>query len=179
MMKFKIAIFLVSITSVFLACDDPSIENSNSTQIQEFLNTVSKNAAVINGIKLGDSWRVVREQASYWDGSTRKEFDENWLESDECPDFKQYWIFDRDKVMQAYKGNCYDKDWTNYSEIFTQQMDLENELLTINYIYDDGEKAYTRYWKISVLTETELVLTDEDVNNESFYQYTFRREQIK
>jgi hypothetical protein len=173
------ALMLALIVSIVLltGCSDPAAGDVNElNEVDKFFQQVQADPITIQGVKLGDSWRLVRDQAAYNDGEHRKEWDINLLTHPEVGTYKEYWVFDEDNVMMVFEGEAAGKTWDGYYEIFHQEADIPNKLLSIDYVYDGGEKQYTRHWTITKLTETELILTEENEAEDYFYQYTFRRE---
>ncbi|HYC83576.1 MAG TPA: hypothetical protein VEB86_00080 [Chryseosolibacter sp.] len=169
---------LVAVFVSFVQCDEPDANPSGITEIHDFLNSAKQDPIVIDGTVLGDSWRVTRYEYAYWDGEFRKEGDEDLLNPTECPNYQEFWIFDRDKVMLAFKGDCFDKDWDGYYEKFNQSFDAEKNILKIDYVYDGGEKQYTVEWTVTKISQTELELTEQGDVPEDFVRYTFRREKF-
>lgn len=165
--------------ALFQACEKEDLAHKQHPEaVHQFLNTVKADPVMLEGGKLGDSWRLIREKASYKDGEYTKTYDLNLLTDPETANYKEYWTFDREKVLLTFAGTRYGKSWDGYYLIFDQELDLENKRLTIDYVLDGGAKTYTRYWTVTSLTDTELILTDESQQEEYFYQYTFRREKF-
>lgn len=169
-------IIAIAIASLTGCSEDEANKVEYPEEVKSFLKQVQEDPMVINSIALGDSWRLIREEGSYDDGGILKDFEYDLLKDSETKSYKEYWIFDTDQVMMVFSGERFGKQWDEYYEVFNQVSDLPNMILSIDYVYDDGDKQYTRHWAITSLTPTELVLTDESPDGDYFYQYTFRRE---
>jgi hypothetical protein len=174
----RIWYFIILIPVLFASCEDPEINAQEPDEVLQFFKQVQRNPLMVGGIALGDSWRLTREEASYHDGDYVKEFEYDLLNDPEHNKYKEYWIFDEEKLLRVFEGERFGKNWDGYHEFSHQQTDLSNKKLTVDYVYDGGAKTYTRYWTITKLTETELILTDESFDEEYFYQVTFRREKF-
>lgn len=175
----RVKLFLiVSATLVYLTgCNEDDATKVNyPAEVESFLKQVKEDPMIVNDVTLGDSWRLVREEGSYDDDGIQKEFEYDLLHDSDVGSYKEYWIFDTNQVMMVFSGERFGKSWDEYFEVFNQVSDLPNMMLSIDYVYDDGDKQYTQHWTISSLTSKELVLTAESPDGDYFYQYTFRRE---
>jgi len=169
---------------IFLAaCEDQDVSKKNtSDDITDFISSAKEDQFTVDGTNLGDSWRVVRYKASYWDGDYKKEWDEDYLDlastRPECKDYQEFWIFGLNEVMLAFKGSCFDKNFDGYYEKFNHNFDLPARTITVDYVYDDGEKTYSRRWALSSPSEDILILTEDIKEEDSFHEYTLRREKF-
>lgn len=181
MKTFKTPVYLVLIifSALFTACEDQNaIEVPADNDVDLFFDAVNADPVYLDGIRFGDSWRLVRETASYFDDPWQKEFDYDLLTDPEHMNYREYWVFDKDKVLIKTSGERFEKNWDGYYEIFDYRLDEKNYDVSIDYVYDDGEKQkhYTRLWMIMMISDHELVLREEHPGSDDFYQYTFRRE---
>ena len=177
--KKSIFLLLMASSIMFTGCDNEEAEiiMPNPNRVEAFVDIVNEDPVVIDEVKLGDSWRLVREEGAYNDGSIRKEFDSG-LNHPWFDEFKQHWIFSRNQVLINVEDVLHQTDKGDYYELFDYTLDEENKIIRIHYVYDGGDKKYTLNWKITSLTETELILTDRREEEDYFYQYTFIREKI-
>jgi len=170
---------MVLIISLLAGCSDHDAKEDKTLApkaVHEFFNTVSADPVIIDDVKLGDSWRLIHMKETYRDGDIQKEDDLDLLDP-KVGSYKEYWIFDKNQVLLSFSGDGFDKNWDGYYEKFNQEIDAENKIIRIDYVFDDGEKTYSIDWTIHTLTNTELILVN--VENEEIYECTFRREMFK
>lgn len=172
-------LMIMILASMLLGCEDNNAtEDVFPKEVDHFIESVNTNPVLIDGIKLGDSWRLTRNKYAYNDGEHRKENDIDYLTDLEYSNYKEYWTFDQDRVLITYEGELHGKKLDGYYEIFSQSTDPEKRVVSIHYVYEGEDKRYTINWTITSLTETELILTEEIPEEDYFYQYTFRREKF-
>jgi len=179
--KSVVAMVLVLPLAFYSCNEEADCECEEQLNASNFLATLNQDPTIVDDEKLGDSWRVARIDYDYMDGEYVKEGTVDFLYSadSECPNYKEFWLIGKDQVMFVFEGDCYGKSWDGNFKLFDHQIDLENKVISIDYVYDDGEKTYTRDWVITELSTNKLVLTDERPDDDYFYQYTFIREVFK
>jgi hypothetical protein len=96
------AVMFVTMAALTGCGDDQTVESNLDTEVVQFMKDVASDPVLIDGVQLGDTWRLVREVGSYNDGDTRKEYDDDLISDPAIGNYKEFWTFDHEKSDENF-----------------------------------------------------------------------------